>query len=402
MLCVVVRRNVSIDDVVGRSRRGAPIAVGQMPNGVVAERLLEVAEERRWQLVGLTEYRGQLPSNLSVRGALVTGASGSPLVVDLLQRGIPTVRIGRMPGGDDAGLPTVVADRGAAGRLAADHFAARGFRHLAYIAHPWWKYNRLMFRGLVARGQELGCEVHLRRMHGERPEYARNSPEQWRYQQVDFTESLRRFPKPVGLLASSDITAGRYCRWIVEAGWRVPEDVAVLGVGDDRFLCESAPVPTSSVAYDWRSITDTAVELLVRHMAGERLASATVRVEPRGVVTRRSTDVLAASDDNVARALRHMWDHLDQALTVDQIARQVQVSRRTLERAFERELGRGVFAEFQRRRLEKAREMLRQTDLRVADIAGRLGFSSQNYFGQVFRKMFGISPVRYRAQGRAE
>ncbi|MBT3296050.1 MAG: hypothetical protein HN919_05185 [Verrucomicrobia bacterium] len=57
-------------------------------------------------------------------------------------------------------------------------------------------------------------------------------------------------------------------------------------------------------------------------------------IPPRGVVARRSTDVLAVADPAVARAMRFMWDHLDQNLSVEDVAMQASVSRRKLERIF--------------------------------------------------------------------
>jgi LacI family transcriptional regulator len=378
-----------------------PIAVTQMPNEVLANRLLELAEVNGWQLIGLAEYRNQLPADLSVDGALVTHPPESPLVQELLSRGLPTVRLGRMPRSEDTRVPAVVPDRLAMGRAAAEHFAERGYQHIAYIAHPTWRYFRSYYHGLKSRTGELGGAIHLYRMHGDRPDYARDSPEQWEYQQADFTRSLARLPKPAGLLASSDVTAGRYCRWILDAGLRVPEDVALLGIGNDRFLCESSPVPISSIAPNWPRMIETAAQMLIDRMAGRKLEQACVPVGPLGVVTRRSTDMLAVSDPGVARALGYMWDHLDQDLTVDQIAAAARVSRRTLERAFERELGRGIFAEYQRRRLEEARTMLLQTDLRIAQIARSLGFSSANYFAQAFRKAYGQSPAQSRRESQS-
>jgi LacI family transcriptional regulator len=394
-------RPAHISKVIGRRTRRTAIAVSTMPNADVADRLLELADDHHWQLIGLAGYLGDLPADVAVAGALVAEPPTSPLVRQLIDRRVPTVRLGRMPHPLDKSVPAVMSDRSAVGRLAADHFAERAFEHFAFIGHPTWTYYRAFYRGLADGARELGCTPHLRRMHGEIQTKARKTTAaRWRIQQEDFTRSLLKFPRPVGLLATSDRTAVRYIRWIAEAGLRVPEDVAVLGIGNDRFLCKAAPVAVSSIAHHWHRIIDTAVDMLNRQMAGESLDSTTVEVRPRGVVTRRSTDVLAAGDDNVVRALRFMWNHIDEDLSVDQIARAVDVSRRTLERAFERELGRGVFAEFQRRRLDRACEMLIQTDLTIAEVAGALGFSSQNYFGQVFRKAFGTSPGRYRAQNR--
>lgn len=376
-----------------------PIAVTRLPGEQATARLLELADACRWQLIGLAGYEDELPTNVDVVGALINHPPEAKVFAQVIKRGIPTVRIGRIAHRIDRFVPAVLSDRFAIGQLAAEHFAQREFRHVAYIGHPSWAYNRVIYQGLAARARELGCECHIRRMHGEeRPPESYGSPMRWQLQQADFTRSLGKFPTPVGLLASSDQTALRYCRWIHDAGLRVPEDVAVLGIGDNRFDCETARIPVSSVIYDWDRLVDTAVGLLRQLIRGESPSQNVTLVPPLGIATRRSTDVLAAADDKVVAALRFMWDRADQNLSVDQVARHVKVSRRVLERAFERELGRGIFEEFQRRRLEHARNLLIQTDSRIAAIASQMGFSSQSYFCQVFRRSFGMSPAQYRAQ----
>ena len=49
-----------------------------------------------------------------------------------------------------------------------------------------------------------------------------------------------------------------------------------------------------------------------------------------------------------------------------------------------------------RRRLETACQLLRDTDYSVSDISSQTGFSSQSYFTQIFRKFYGITPIKYR------
>ena len=48
------------------------------------------------------------------------------------------------------------------------------------------------------------------------------------------------------------------------------------------------------------------------------------------------------------------------------------------------------------RRLETACQLLRDTDYSISDISSQTGFSSQSYFTQIFRKFYGITPVKYR------
>jgi len=379
--------------LLGQRRGWTPIAVSVEARDTQQEQLLELAEQHHWQLINLDVYGGELPSDVAFAGALVTGLPADKLVRALQRRRVPTVRIGRLPHEMDRSVPAVILDLGAVGRVAAEHFAQRDFEDVLFLKHPTWNQYEPIYEGFARRAEALGLTCHLRRLKapGRRADA-------WSFRREYFLGLLSELPRPVGLLASSDRTASRYARWALEAGLKVPEDLAVLGINNNRFLCRSAPVSISSVAHDWPRVMATAVGVLANSIRGDAPAQPTTPVPPIGVMTRQSTDVLAASDPNVAAALRFIWDHVTEDLTVEQVARHVGVSRRTLERAFQSDLGRGVYQEFKRRRLDKARELLTHTDLPIAEVAATLSFSSHTYFGQLFRQAYGLSPARYRQQ----
>ncbi|MBI1338012.1 MAG: helix-turn-helix domain-containing protein [Phycisphaera sp.] len=388
---------ISLSNLTGPRRDPTPIAVDIPSTSEVVPHLLELAEQHHWQFKNLAKFSGHLPSQLDIRGALVTKLPDDPIVKSLLGRGVPVVRLGMFPHFDDHLVPAVMTDRPEVGRLAVDHFAQRDFKHVAYVGREPWEYDRHMFDAFASHAKGLGIECHLRRLNIQKLKPL-VTPERdlWRVRQDEFTYWIASLPKPVGLLCFSDFIADHYCDWVIEAGLRVPEDVALLGIGNDRFVCKSVTVPISSVAADHALIARTAVEMLSRLMVGEVLEKTTVMLPPAGIVTRQSTDVLAASDPVVVRALRFMWDHITEDLTVEQIARHLIMSRRTLEKAFNRELGRGINHVLQKRRLEKARELIDQTALPVGEIAQMFKFKSHTYFCRSFREAFGVSPTQRR------
>ena len=53
-------------------------------------------------------------------------------------------------------------------------------------------------------------------------------------------------------------------------------------------------------------------------------------------------------------------------------------------------------------RLEKAKEMLRNSDAKTYEIAEKSGFSEPNYFSFIFKKNVGVSPSQYRNEGRRQ
>ena len=379
-------------------RDGLTIACELRNDRSVIQRVYDLASERDWQLLNLRKvFAGVLPQDVHVDGALIDFFPSDVYCQGLLQAGVPIVRVGYETHSQDHLVPVVLTDWHAAGRMAAEHFAQRGFKHFTFLANQPWCARRPLYEGLVERGEELGCVCHLGRYSAETKKKADKDPlAAWEQRHAQFLNWIAALPSPCGLLCATDGHAVRYCRWLVQAGWRVPDDVAILGVGNDPFVCEIGPVPISSLMPDENRIAETAVDLLQKMLDGQRDPPSVIKLPPRGIVTRHSTDVLAASDPRVAQAIKFIWAHIAEDLSVEEIARSAGVSRRTLERLFECSLGRGIYSELQRRRLEKSRELLLVTDLSVTQTAKAVGFGSPNYFCQAFSSAYGLSPSQYR------
>ncbi len=121
-----------------------------------------------------------------------------------------------------------------------------------------------------------------------------------------------------------------------------------------------------------------------------------------GIAARRSTDIIAVDDRDVATALRFIWDHYAQsALSVDDVAAATGIHRRVLEKGFRRELGRGINQELVRTRLKAVTLRLETTDDSITDIASQSGYSRPNHLFRTFREQFSISPRQYRENARA-
>lgn len=101
---------------------------------------------------------------------------------------------------------------------------------------------------------------------------------------------------------------------------------------------------------------------------------------------------------HVATAVGYIDDHLAEPVTVPQIARAVGVSHNQLTRLFRAELGTTVVAHLRRRRLERARHLLRESTLPIAGVAAAVGVPDLQAFNKACRREYGISPRGLRAQ----
>jgi LacI family transcriptional regulator len=109
---------------------------------------------------------------------------------------------------------------------------------------------------------------------------------------------------------------------------------------------------------------------------------------------------LAIGDPVVAQTVRFLRDSAHLPLRVSDVLRAVPVSRRVLERRFQAVLERGLAAEIRRLHVEKAKQLLAESELPMQTIAERCGFSSQYQFSRAFRREVGMTPTDFRADFR--
>lgn len=121
------------------------------------------------------------------------------------------------------------------------------------------------------------------------------------------------------------------------------------------------------------------------------------RQRPQSIVLDRDN----IDDELVHRAREQVWTHSHRALSVAQIARELGVTRRTLERRFVAAVGTSVLADITACRLSRAKRLLEETDLPVKTIAGLAGFPSDEQMRVTFCKSVGLCPSKYRERSRS-
>jgi len=94
--------------------------------------------------------------------------------------------------------------------------------------------------------------------------------------------------------------------------------------------------------------------------------------------------------------LRVIRENAHRPLSVEDIRRAVPVSRRSLERRFRRTFERGIWQEIRRVHLERAKALLADTDLPMAEVAEQAGFTDGRHLAVVFRQETGLTPTTYR------
>ncbi|QDU37395.1 Xylose operon regulatory protein [Maioricimonas rarisocia] len=326
---------------------------------------------------------------------IISRATTPALVEAVAATGVPLVELTDRRA--DPGLPSIRSDDAAIGRLAAEHLMERGFERFGFCGFTSEAWSKRREEAFVDAVRQAGrdCDVYNSHWHGP-------GARAWEEEQTRLATWVRSFPRPVGIMACNDIRGLHVLEACSHEDVAVPEEVAVIGVDNDELLCRVSAPPLSSVIPNAEAVGYRAAELLSRLMDDETPAEPQQRVSPLGVATRQSTDVVAIDDPEIAAALHFIRQHACRGLRVDEVTREVGVSRSTLERQLRKYLGRTPQQEIRSIQIKKARELLATTDLSAEQIAPLCGFEHPEYMHVVFKRLTGMTPGAFRRQVRGE
>ena len=102
------------------------------------------------------------------------------------------------------------------------------------------------------------------------------------------------------------------------------------------------------------------------------------------------------TNERLQELLRYLQTNYNRKITLQDIADHVNLSKSECSRFFKKATGETIFEYLLKYRIEKSIELLRTTDMTITEIAYETGFMSQSYYDQRFRKIKGISPLKYR------
>ena len=323
----------------------------------------------------------------------------APLVREVRRLGVPTVNVlseNLLPS-----IPRVVPDNRLLAQAAADHLWDRGLRNFAFVGIRGLRFSDERREHFVAALSRRGQTVQVfEEGRSQQPITLDNYRRCMQHDSRRMVEWLRELPKPVGLMTCNDARGNVVASACREAGIRVPDEIAIIGVDNDSVFCEMATPPLTSVDPNAAKIGYEAAALLERLIRGARPRSEETLVEPAGVVARQSTDVLAISNRDVAELVRYVREHACRGLTVETLSETKAVARATLDRWFRKHLGHSVSDEIARVRIARVQELLTTTAMTLADIAARSGFEHFETMYRLFKKECGKTPNQFRQAHR--
>ena len=119
-------------------------------------------------------------------------------------------------------------------------------------------------------------------------------------------------------------------------------------------------------------------------------------VEPIGVITRRSSDIIAVEDAEVAQAVIFIRENFRERIQVDDVVSATTLSRRMLELRFKNCLQKTILTEINRLQIEYSKQKLINSNDPINKIAESLAYTDPEHFARFFKKIVAISPKEFR------
>ena len=320
---------------------------------------------------------------------------------ELLRIGIPVIGVATIQ--NMLNLPFISANSKEVAQMACEYLLKKKFENFAFfgLTQAKWSADRLEhFSQYVAK---RGYNVHVFK---EKQVLLRNDltpfTRLWintalTTGQQKLIEWLKQLPKPVAILASCDIFACYLINVAKEAGFDIPDEIAILGVNNDNALCNICDPPLSSIAFNFKKAGYDAAKLLDKMIAGhETMQGQCIEIQPTHVETRGSTDIYAIDDTAIVEAMRYIRQNGNTPLQVDAIANHVCMSKRLLQLRFHNLIGKSVHDEIIQAHFEIAKTMLIETNLPIDEIAIHSGFHYTSNMRRAFIKNTGMLPQKYR------
>lgn len=213
-------------------------------------------------------------------------------------------------------------------------------------------------------------------------------------QLMDFLRQLRL---PAAIWTQDDQLGVIVCKLAKQFGLRVPEDVAVLSYWDTR-LARFANPPLSVLPMAGRDQGFKALALLDHLLQGEAPPADGIHLlPPPALIARASTIGESPSDTSkMERAVQLIDKHACEGITVQEVANDLGLSRVVFTRKFGHAFGCSPVEAIQKKRLDRARDWLRSTNLPVSRIAQMCGFEHESSFYRFFERKLGFTPGEYR------
>lgn len=294
--------------------------------------------------------------------------------------GTPVVYIDQDPANGGRDITGVLHDCAATAQPAIDELLSSGVADFAYVPHEgyhhWCDERR---NALASAVRSAGRTFHLI------------------CREKEIEAQLAMLPKPCGILAANDATALRVEQACHRCGLTIPDDILLVGIDNDEFICENMNPPLSSVLPDFERAGYWVAELLAERIRTPDAPPKQLVYGPALFVRRRSSRRFAQLNPRVSRALAYLTENMrDPSFKVDNVASVMKCSRRLADLRFREVTGHSILQELHELRFEMACRLLKRTSIAIDAIPFQCGYTSSPFLKKLFKRRTGLTMRAWR------
>jgi len=302
---------------------------------------------------------------------------------------IPTVHVWMSEADVQQGWSGTAEDGLLCGHQVAEHFLNMGFTHFAF-------YQRFKGQRSELRWQGFKNTLCKRAMSATllAPDKTVKDTTTW------LSNLLLKLPKPLALFVQDDLRGAESIYACNVAGLKIPDDVSIIGVGNDELMTHSCGTPLSSVDVRMTQMATDACDMLQQRMCRRGKKQDVMRIAPSGVIPRYSSDSRSVESVFVSRMTHYIRANLHSQMEANDVAKALRCSRRWVDYECARTLKHSCTEEIMLQRILRAKQLLADTDSPVASIAVQVGFQQMPRFFRNFKALVRQTPAEYRKQVR--
>jgi LacI family transcriptional regulator len=290
------------------------------------------------------------------------------------------------------GFANFVGQQEKIGRLAAEHLLDECYRNFGFYGFDGFYFSDQRRKFFTERISNNGYDVSVFEDKSYKKTYSWGL---WLNQKPALCDWLASLEKPVGIMAANDERGRQVLEACKIVGLNVPNEVGVLGCGNDKYFCSLSPA-LSSITLGSFMAGYKAAALLDKLIQGQSMRDQTITFQAGHVVARNSTDLKIVKDEIINKALTFIRNNRRRLIQVDDVAEHIQIPRRSLQRRFSQVMKRHVHQEIVKNRIAYITELLRDTEIPICEIALYYGYHDNKNFSRFFKKEMNLTPSEYR------
>jgi LacI family transcriptional regulator len=290
------------------------------------------------------------------------------------------------------GAANLIGQHDKIGSIAAKHLLDKGYRSFAFYGFKGFYFSDERCKSFSAWLAHKGYGVDvLKEKHYNKP-YTWGL---WLDQAPALCKWLNSLEKPVGIMTANDERGREILEACKIAKLDIPDDVGVIGCGNDDYLCNLLPSLSSIIMGTFRAGYDAAA-MLDKLMKGKHISDETIVVKTGHVIARHSTDIRLIEDKTVSKAISFIRHNNRRIIQIEDVISYAGTSRRSLQLKFKQVMGRNIHEEIVQSRIAYISKLLRETNIPVSEIALHFGYYDNKNFARLFKQRMNVTPSQYR------